>query len=225
MSEKKLYPVPEYEFEAAPGLPEPLPKGERIIWQGAPDWRALAINVFYVRAAAIYFAIILVLRASFVVADGGGSAEVMRSLVMLSPLALFAIGSLAALAWLSAKTTLYTITNERVVMRIGIVLTVTFNLPFSSLDRVGLRQLNGGVGDIALNINSADHIAYLHLWPHARPWNLAKPEPMLRAIAHSAEVANLLGEAMAAASGGFVTPAQPKTQASGIMPKPLATAS
>ncbi|MEY3475503.1 MAG: hypothetical protein RL087_1961, partial [Pseudomonadota bacterium] len=30
----------EHEFEAAPGLPAPLPVGERILWQGAPQWRA-----------------------------------------------------------------------------------------------------------------------------------------------------------------------------------------
>ena len=32
----------EHEFEAAPGLPEKLPQGERILWQGAPDALALA---------------------------------------------------------------------------------------------------------------------------------------------------------------------------------------
>ena len=33
------------------------------------------------------------------------------------------------LAWLTSRNTVYTITNKRVVMRIGIVLSVTFNLP------------------------------------------------------------------------------------------------
>ena len=45
----------EHEFEAAPGLPEPLPRGERLIWQGSPDWVQLAIHAFHVRKLAIYF--------------------------------------------------------------------------------------------------------------------------------------------------------------------------
>ena len=32
----------EHEFEAARGLPELLPAGERVLWQGSPDWRGLA---------------------------------------------------------------------------------------------------------------------------------------------------------------------------------------
>ena len=57
-----MTPHHEHEFEAAPGLPEPLPAGERILWQGAPDWRALAVHVFHVRKLAAYFAGILRVR-------------------------------------------------------------------------------------------------------------------------------------------------------------------
>ena len=31
---------------------EQLPKGERVLWHGAPDWKALAMHVFHVRAVA-----------------------------------------------------------------------------------------------------------------------------------------------------------------------------
>ena len=56
--------VHEHEFEAAPGLPEPLPAGERVLWQGAPQWRTLAVEVFHVRAVAIYLVAMLALQAS-----------------------------------------------------------------------------------------------------------------------------------------------------------------
>ena len=36
----------EHEFEAAYGLPEALPKGETILWQGSPDFGDLAVRVF-----------------------------------------------------------------------------------------------------------------------------------------------------------------------------------
>ena len=45
----------EYATEPVKGLPELLPTGERMLWQGQPSWRALAIRVFHVRKIAIYF--------------------------------------------------------------------------------------------------------------------------------------------------------------------------
>ena len=51
----------EHELEAAPGLPEPLPAGERVLWQGKPDWKRLANEAFHVRQVAVYFALMLAL--------------------------------------------------------------------------------------------------------------------------------------------------------------------
>ena len=69
-------------------------------------------------------------------------------------------------------------------MRIGIALPMTLNLPFAHRSRrPGCRLHADGSGDIAAALAGGDRIAYLHLWPHARPWQLARPEPMLRARA------------------------------------------
>jgi hypothetical protein len=78
------------------------------------------------------------------------------------------------------------LTNRRVVMRIGIVLTLTFNLPCKRIVGAGLRLDANGSGDLALTLRGEDRIAYLHLWPHARPWKLARPEPMLRSVPQAA---------------------------------------
>jgi hypothetical protein len=199
---RPLFIVPEHEFEAQPGLPEPLPKGEVLLWQGSPEWRTLAVQAFHVRKLAVYFAIILLLRTLFVLSEGGNVVELAISLAILTPLAGISVGLMAFMAWLTARTSMYTITDQRIVMRIGIVLSVTFNLPFKSLDSVGLKRFTDGTGDLALTIGAKDHIAYLHLWPHARPWKFAKPEPMLRSIAEVATVANTLSQAMKAAAGG-----------------------
>ena len=48
----------EHEWEAAPGLPSALPAGERVVWQGAPNWRSLAIHAFHVPKVAMYFSLI-----------------------------------------------------------------------------------------------------------------------------------------------------------------------
>ncbi|RYF40940.1 MAG: PH domain-containing protein [Comamonadaceae bacterium] len=188
----------EHEFEAAHGLPEPLPPGERIVWQGAPDWRALALRVMHVRTLAIYFALMLLWRVGSQLVDGAGAKAAMLSIALLLPLALLALGILALLAWLSSRTTVYTLTNKRLVMRIGIVLSVTFNLPLRVIESAALRPAPYGTGDIALTLAPGDRIAYLQLWPHARPWRVRRPEPMLRVIPDAARVGQLLAATAAA---------------------------
>jgi len=98
------------------------------------------------------------------------------------------------------------VTDRRVVMRIGIVLTLTFNLPLRTIESAALRQGSGGHGDIVLALKGPDHIAWLHLWPHARPWHLARTQPMLRSIAQAREVAGLLQQAWSAQTGVAVEP-------------------
>lgn len=198
-------PIPhnghEHEFEPQFGLPEPLPKAERILWQGSPEWRVVALRVFHARKLAWYFALILAVRAGLLLAQGESVAATTIDLLRLLPLPIIAIGILTAMAWLSARTTVYTITDKRVVMRVGIVLTLTFNLPLPTLRNADLHRDRDGSGDIALQIPEGDHIAYLHLWPHVRPWNLRHPQPMLRCVPDSAWVAKILVTAWSAASG------------------------
>jgi hypothetical protein len=43
-------------------------------------------------------------------------------------------------------------------------------------------------------------IAYLHLWPHARPWKLAAPQPMLRCLPDAREACEKLGKAWSLAN-------------------------
>ena len=86
------------------------------------------------------------------------------------PLPLLCIGVLALMAWLNARASLYTLTNRRVVMRIGVAIPVSFNLPFKRLAEANLRLHADGTADIALTLSHPDRIAWLHLWPHARPF-------------------------------------------------------
>jgi hypothetical protein len=193
--------VSEHEFEAAPGLPEPLPEGERILWQGAPDARVLAREALHVRTLSIYFALMLGWRAATVLGDGGGALDAARAVLALLPLAIAAIGLLALIARLMSRTTLYTITDRRVAMRVGVVLTITFNLPYARIESAALRRNADGSGDVSLTLLGGDHIAYAHLWPHARPWHLKRTQPMLRALADAPAVAAILAAALADSAG------------------------
>ena len=187
-----MKPNHEHEFEAAPGLPEPLPASEKILWQGSPDWRVLGNEAFHLKTLSIYFALMVALQALLSWDATLGLSKNLMALITSTLLACVALGLLALTAWLAASTTLYTITDKRIVMRIGIVLTLTFNLPFSRIQAAQIKNSKNGIGNIAVDLQGPDRIAYLHLWPHARPWHLKQPQPMLRALPEVANVGSLL---------------------------------
>jgi hypothetical protein len=187
---------------------------------GLPDVRAMAIHVFHLRKLAIYFGLLLVLHAANVAGDGGDAVAVAASLVWPLALVLMALLGVGVLAWLTARTTVYTLTNKRVVMRVGIVLTLTFNLPLRWIAGAALAQRRDGSGDITLALAGSDRIAWLQLWPHVRPWRLRKPEPMLRCVPAAAVVAARLSQAWAAAQGVTLEPAAPASEAPAGSPQP-----
>lgn len=193
-----LQPAPEHEFEAAPGLPEPLPADERLLWQGSPHWPTLAREAFHLRKIALYFGLLLAWRAAELLAADTPAPALLKLMSVPVLLAGLGLGVVAFMAWLSARSTIYTITSRRVVMRVGIVLTVTFNLPHGRLAAAHLRQGRLGRGDIALQLAGEDRIAWLHLWPHVRPWRVRRAQPMLRALPQVTQVATLLVEAQQA---------------------------
>ena len=197
----------EHDFEPQYGLPEALPDDEKLLWQGSPEWRAMALEVFHVRKLFIYFALLLVLRAGFIVSDGGGAADVFSAWVWLLPTCAAAVAAMLWLARQTARSTVYSITSKRVVMRIGIVLNVTYNLPFKRIAAAGVLKRADGHGDIPLTLLRGDRIAILQLWPHARPWRLRQPEPTLRCLANVAEPAGVLSKAWSEATGIAAVPA------------------
>ena len=188
----------EHEWEAAPGLPSALPAGERVVWQGAPDWQRLAIHAFHVRKAALYFALMLAVQAINLTAPDSGTgmkplAEVAwKPWVVAAGLYALALALLLGTAWMSARSTLYTLTNKRVVMRIGIVLTLTFNLPFKRIAGASLKVQSAGTGDLALALHPEDRIGWAHLWPHQRAGHVTQPQPTLRCVPNGQQVGELL---------------------------------
>ena len=159
----------EHEFEATYGLPEPLPLGESILWQGAPDMHDLALRVFHIKKVALYFVVLMAVRGSFLYSSGADNLTVVAGVLLVAGLGLTAMAALSLLAWLTARTAAYTLTDQRVVMRIGIVLTLTFNLPLKQIQTAGLLLSSKGFGDIPLALNGGKRIGYINLWPHARP--------------------------------------------------------
>jgi hypothetical protein len=214
----------EHDFEVEPGLPQPLPAGERVLWKGSPDWRALARNCFHLRKLAVYFGVLLAWRIGSVLTDGMPFKQAVVATLIAVGLTVAGLGLVALLAWLSARTTIYTVTDRRVVMRVGIVLSVTFNLPYQRIEAADLRATRSGHGDIALTLDNSTRIAYLHLWPHARPWKVARVQPSLRSIPDAAMVAARLTAAWktlraeATSTVRVLRPAQAPVRVGGLPP-------
>lgn len=182
--------------EARPhGLPGPLPAGERILWQGSPDWRALALRAFHCREVAFYFAVFAAWRAASGYAEAGAEAAAVRALALL-PVALGSLALLALLAWATARHAVYTVTDRRVVFSIGVALTATLNLPLKTIERADLKRFTDGTGDLTLGLGKDTRVAFLTLWPHARPWRVKNPEPTLRALPDPERAAAVLAEAL-----------------------------
>lgn len=183
--------ITEYEDEPVPGLPGFLPQGERIVWQGSPDWKSFAMSIFHLRWVALYFAA-LALWGAF-------TGAAMGALVTVG-VGIAGIALMALMSWLMARATLYTLTNERIVFRIGVALPMCINLPVSIIETARMHVRKDGTADIALVLSGKQRAGYLMLWPHARPWKLARPEPMLRAVPEGAKTARLIAQTLAAAT-------------------------
>lgn len=186
----------EYEYEPVRGLPGHLPAGERMLWQGAPDWWALARSIFHIRFVAAYFMALMLWNGFAGLRDGGLLAGI-RSAAWVAPVGLAALVIFCLLAYAIARTTVYTITDKRVVLRFGIAVPMAVNLPLSAIESVGLRVQPDGSGNLALDIGARPQLGYFMMWPHARPYWLSRTQPMLRGVADAKRIAEILGEALA----------------------------
>ncbi|MCA3563441.1 MAG: PH domain-containing protein [Methylocystis sp.] len=206
----------DFDFEPIRGLPAHLPEGEKIIWQGAPNFIGLAIRAFHVRKVAIYFAALILLR--FIAAYVGGQDiyPAFNYAIGVLPLALAAIGILSLIAWGYARTSVYTLTSKRFVLRSGIAMPITLNLPLSHVDSVALRLFGDGSGDIPLSIRKTERVAALVVWPHMRPWTWGHPQPMLRSVP---DAGHLAGQVKALLAGEQLPARPPAVQAAAPAPQ------
>ncbi len=179
------------------GLPGPLPKGEQMLWQGGPSWKHVAFRVLHVRKLMVYF--IALVRSVMV-----ETQQMWWSLFALLFLGTVAITMLSVFAYFIAKTTVYTVTEKRVVLRVGVTISMSLNLPYTMVESADLRLFADGSGDIPLLLAGETRVGYVTLWPHARPWKMKRVQPMMRSVPDAARVAQLLARALAASSGQAV---------------------
>jgi hypothetical protein len=204
------------------GTPQP---DERLLWRGRPDVAVLARSAFHTHKLALYFAVLIIVA----VASGRSDAA-----MIAGGLGVALMGILYFLAWLSARTTLYILTDVRLIMRIGMAIETRINVPLKQVKAAHLRERGKRFGDISLELNGDRLLGYLLLWPHARPWRYNHPQPMLRAIPEVEAVAQLMTHArsqygvieqnLTEIKGQPVQPVQDSASSAALRPVASATA-
>lgn len=188
--------IREHEIEPMPGLPGVPPVGEVVLWQGRPSSALVARHLLKVRWIVGYFLILASWAVIAGVNDGQPAGGILFSVAVLTALAGVLIGMIELFAWAVEKTTLYTITTERIVMRFGVAISMTLNLPFRQIDGVALARIGDKAGLIAIGLLPEQRLSWLIQWPHVRGFRISKPEPSLIYLPDADKVAGVLSAAI-----------------------------
>lgn len=168
------------------GTPQP---DEQVLWKGRPQLGLLARSAFHAHTLGAYMAALVVVSLVLGKPDAAMVAGVLGT-------ALVAI--LYVLAWASARSTLYILTDTRLIMRIGTAIETRVNIPLKQITAAHLAlQGKDGHGDIAFELAGERLLGTVLLWPHVRPWHYAKPQPSLRAVPDAAALAQKIAETRA----------------------------
>lgn len=173
------------------GVAEALPPGERVLWEGAPAPQAIARHLLLVRPLSAYFAVMV---AWWMLAN----RDSMASMAFWTPVGmqLLLIGTvLGGFLWLGrwiARSTTYAITDRRIVMRLGVIFPLTVNIPLHYIMGAQVKRFGDGTGQIALQLDPKEKLAWIVLFPHVRPLSFANPQPLLRGLTDPSQVGAVL---------------------------------
>jgi hypothetical protein len=180
-------------------LPSDIPPGERVLWFGRPETKSLWRRAYRADWVIAWFALATAWISTSELSENGSQAALAAGLGTVG-LCAAALAILGLLAWLSARTTLYIITERRLVIKSGIALQIFINLPFAKIVAANVRAFADDTGDVTITLAEGQHVSYIALWPSARPWRFAKPEPTMRSVPQAREIAQTLGLALKAAA-------------------------
>ena len=148
-----------------------------------------------------------------------GHGGTLPDFARMAALSLGVVALFAVYAFLVARTTSYTITSRRIVLQAGIALPLSFNIPYARITAADLRRNADASGDLVLSVSFEKRLGYIAFWPHARPWQVKQPQPMLRAVPDIDRVARILAPLLAASA-----PLATQLPASHYAPPPVSAA-
>jgi hypothetical protein len=173
----------EYEDEPVEGLPDYLPEGETMVWQGRPTVAAMARRVFFIPHLALYFGLLIAGHTVYRLMEGVSGVQVLGTFVWQAGLAATVLVLLAWLARSYAASVVYTLTSERLVIRSGVALPMMVNIPIEQITAADMRVYRDGTGDIVLTPVADRKLHWILLWPNVSAWYTRPIRPLLRGLA------------------------------------------
>ncbi|MEY4608223.1 MAG: hypothetical protein RL625_440 [Gemmatimonadota bacterium] len=173
------------------GVAEALPPGERVLWEGTPAPQAIARHLLLVRPLSAYFAAMI---TWWMLANRSqvGSMDFWTPVGMQILLVGAVLGGFLWLARWIARSTTYAITDRRLVMRLGVIFPLTVNIPLSYIQGAQVKRFGDGTGQIALQLDPKERLAWIVLFPHVRPFSFTNPQPLLRGLTDPSTVGEVL---------------------------------
>ena len=205
-----------------------LPAGERVLWSGAPDQRAIARYLLRERWVLGFVAVSMAIGVGDVLQHGGSdTGPRLIGVAMLSAiLVAIAIVSIRFFAWRIATTSKYVITDKRMFFNIGMVLRADANIPFSSVEGVDLLRRSDGSADLMVSLSGTREIPWLLLFPHMSWRGSRRGRPTFRGLKQPQLAADAVVAALRVhsqpvtadgATANAVQPA-PRAAAAGVSP-------
>ena len=200
--------TPKKEKRAVPGaaplndanIAYSLPEDESLIWQGRPEAKAIATRAMYLWYVVAYLLGLALLRTGYLVMSDAPISEWSALLAWQLLASLFIVGVLLGLSLVYGKSTIYTLTNRRVILRTGAAVQIHVNFPLEQIASADLQVFSDGTGDIALKLENSDRLYWLLLWPNVRSWWVRPLQPLLRGLRDFELAASALASAASAES-------------------------
>ena len=140
------------------------------------------------------------LRTGYLVMSDAPISEWSALLAWQVLASLFIVGVLLGLSLVYGKSTIYTLTNRRVILRTGAAVQIHVNFPLEQIASADLQVFSDGTGDIALKLENSDRLYWLLLWPNVRSWWVRPLQPLLRGLRDFELAASALASAASAES-------------------------
>ena len=184
-------------FEVHKNILDAIPEGESILWKGKPSFWGFSWYFFGLKLLAFYLIVLSVVFAARLTVTDFFTAFLVDFLpFLLSGILTSCI--LMALAKIQSQSSVYIITENRVIIKSGAALSFLISMPFKKIKAVNLQKRKGSLGTISFELNSGKRVPYISCWPSVRPWRFKNTEPAFSCIENVDEVATILRKSVMA---------------------------
>ena len=178
-------------FEAPKNILDAIPNGESILWKGRPSLWGFSWNLFGLKWITLYLSMLSIVSvARFFASDFYTAFYVDFLPFFLS--GIFASIILIGLAATQTYSTVYIITENRVIIKTGAALSFLISMPFKKIKEVNLHKRGASIGTISFELLSEKRVPYISCWPSVRPWKFKRTQPAFSCIGSVDEVATIL---------------------------------